>query len=227
VSTDRDLERIVRSWLDEGVTVLPDRVLDAVLEQVPATPQHRLLWPVQRILTMNTYARVGLAAATVVLAAVIGIGLFGRSVGGPPPGPTPSSTPPAQATCQSNVSTGVLPDWARAGFTAAQPSMPYEIGRSGEIAAIIFGDPLTAPPPTNHGNKILWVARHPTAAARLDISAQRMDGEARVGDPVKQSVVGGPGPSLVDLPAPGCWRFTLRWADQTDTLDLEYIGVAG
>jgi len=38
MSTDRDTTRIVRSWLDEGVTVLPDRVLDAVLDQVPATP---------------------------------------------------------------------------------------------------------------------------------------------------------------------------------------------
>ena len=34
-----DATRIVRSWLDEGVTQLPDRVLDAVLDEVPATPQ--------------------------------------------------------------------------------------------------------------------------------------------------------------------------------------------
>ena len=37
MSTDRDVTRIVRSWLEEGVTALPDRVLDAVLDQVPAT----------------------------------------------------------------------------------------------------------------------------------------------------------------------------------------------
>jgi hypothetical protein len=41
MSTDRDVTSIVRSWLDEGVTALPDRVLDAVLDQVPATPQRR------------------------------------------------------------------------------------------------------------------------------------------------------------------------------------------
>ena len=29
MSSDRDTTRIVRSWLDEGVTALPDRVLDA------------------------------------------------------------------------------------------------------------------------------------------------------------------------------------------------------
>ena len=41
MSTDRDTTRIVRSWLEEGVTELPDRVLDAVLDQLPATPQRR------------------------------------------------------------------------------------------------------------------------------------------------------------------------------------------
>ena len=35
MSADRDADRIVRSWLEEGVTALPDRVLDAVLDQVP------------------------------------------------------------------------------------------------------------------------------------------------------------------------------------------------
>lgn len=141
--------------------------------------------------------------------------------------PLPSSGPNRGAsTCQANVLRGVLPDWARAGFSEAFPRVPHEIGRSGEIAAIIFGDPLAAPPRTDHQNKILWVVRHPTLAARLDIIAQRMDGAAKVGDPVKESVEGGPGPSVVDLPAPGCWRLTLGWADQSDSMDLEYIGGA-
>jgi hypothetical protein len=136
-----------------------------------------------------------------------------------------SSSPPA--ACRANVVTGVIPDWARAGFSEAQPRMPFEIGRSGMIAAIIFGDPLAAPPRADHNNKILWVARHPSAAARLDISAQRMVGTAKVGDPVRQVVTGGPGPSIVNVPARGCWRLTLTWAAQTDSLDLEYISGAG
>jgi len=100
--------------------------------------------------------------------------------------------------------------------------MPYEVGRSGEIAAIVFGFPLLAPPSTVRSNKILWVSHQSTTADRLDISAQQMDGATAVGNPVKQSVAGGPGPSIVDLPAAGCWRFTLTWADRTDSLDLEY-----
>jgi hypothetical protein len=100
--------------------------------------------------------------------------------------------------------------------------MPYEVGRSGEIAAIVFGFPLLAPPSTVRSNKILWVSHESTAADRLDISAQQMDGATAVGNPVKQSVAGGPGPSIVDVPTAGCWRFTLSWADRTDSLDLEY-----
>ena len=53
MSTDRDVTRIVRSWLEEGATALPDRVLDAVLDQVPATPQRRPWWPAWRINEMN------------------------------------------------------------------------------------------------------------------------------------------------------------------------------
>ena len=51
MSTDRDTTRIVRSWLEEGVTALPDRVLDAVLDQVPATSQRRSWWPAWRFPT--------------------------------------------------------------------------------------------------------------------------------------------------------------------------------
>ena len=77
MSTDRDVTRIVRSWMDEGVTALPDRVLDAVLDQVPATPQRRATWwPVRRLQTMNNATRLGIVAAVVAIAAVLGYSYF-------------------------------------------------------------------------------------------------------------------------------------------------------
>jgi hypothetical protein len=104
MSSDRDTTRIVRSWLDEGVTALPDRVLDAVLDQVPATPQRRATWgPARRFADMNTFAKFAVSAAAVVLAALVGINLLpGGGVGGDPfpsstsslaASPTRSSTP--------------------------------------------------------------------------------------------------------------------------------------
>ena len=49
-----------------------------------------------------------------------------------------------------------------------------------------------------------------------------MIGSTKVGSPVGRKVIGGPGPSIINLLAAGCWRFTLRWSGQLDTLDLTY-----
>ena len=115
------------------------------------------------------------------------------------------------------VDRGVLPEWARAGFSESAPRAPHVVGRSGEIAAVLFGDPLTAPPRPDRGNKILWVARETPPLGDLEIQAQRPGGKT-----VRRVVKRGPGPSIIDLPAPGCWRLTLTWAGHRDTLDLEY-----
>ena len=56
----------------------------------------------------------------------------------------------------------------------------------------------------------------------LRIRAQRMQGAQPIGPVVIRTVIGGPGPSIIDLPAPGCWRLALRWSGRTDTLDLRY-----
>ena len=96
MSTDRNITRTVRSWLDEGVTALPDRVLDAVLDQVPATPQRRATWwPARRLPHMNHAMRVALASAAVVAVALIGMSIFrGPNLGGPElVGPTPTPMP--------------------------------------------------------------------------------------------------------------------------------------
>jgi len=132
-----------------------------------------------------------------------------------------SSTAPV---CHSVVHHGVLPTWARTGFSAPRPRLPHVIGRSGEIAALVFGYPLRSPPAKDRGNKILWVSRRAVRPlSDLRIRAQRMDGRRRVGRPVTRVVVGGPGPSGIDLAAPGCWRLTLRWSGRTDQLDLRYV----
>jgi hypothetical protein len=135
--------------------------------------------------------------------------------------PAGSSTAPP---CHSTVHHGVLPSWARTGFSDPRPRLPHVLGRSGEIAALVFGYPLRSPPAKDRGNKILWVSRRAVQPlSDLRIRAQRMEGGRRVGRPVARVVVGGPGPSGIDLPAPGCWRLTLRWSGRTDELDLRYV----
>ena len=108
MSTDRETTRIVRSWLEEGVTALPDRVLDAVLDQVPATAQRRSWWPARRS-DMNTQTKALLAVAAALVAAVVGY-QFLPSIGpGGRPTPSPPIAPPASPTQPPPMPTGSVP----------------------------------------------------------------------------------------------------------------------
>jgi hypothetical protein len=122
MSTDRDTTRIVRSWLEEGRTSLPDRVLDTVLDQLPATPQRRADWPARRFSDMNATARWLTAAAAVVAIAVIGILALPRSSSGPAttPGPSRSPAPSAGSSPISQAGEGKL----EAGTYVARPFVP-------------------------------------------------------------------------------------------------------
>jgi hypothetical protein len=80
MSLERDTTRIVRSWLENGSTALPDRVLDAVLSELPSTPQRRLLWSPRRTTTMAI--RIA-ALAAILLLALVGAAVIGTSGTGP------------------------------------------------------------------------------------------------------------------------------------------------
>jgi hypothetical protein len=127
------------------------------------------------------------------------------------------------APCRAVVSDSVVPVWARDGFSEKRPRMPQTLGRAGRIDALIFGNPLYSPSLVQRSNKILWVSRlRVSDTATLQITAQRMQGTRRIGAPVTRSIVGGPGPSIIDMPAAGCWRLSLAWSGHHDSLDLSY-----
>ena len=96
MSSDRETTRRVRSWLEEGVTALPARVLDSVLDEVPTTPQGRPLWLVRRYAEMSTYSKLAAAAVVIVAVAVTGTSFMLRggtgadATGAPSPGLTPA-----------------------------------------------------------------------------------------------------------------------------------------
>ena len=130
----------------------------------------------------------------------------------------PTSTS-SGAPCE--VTTGVLPTWAQGGFHPPTQSMPYVLGTSGDIVAILFGQPLRSPPAPDRNNKILWVSRVPLRYAgndALKIQA-RLNGSDLA---TTRSVNGGPGPSIIDLPAAGCWSLTLSWAGHQDRMSIPY-----
>jgi hypothetical protein len=137
------------------------------------------------------------------------------------------SAAPVSPGCSAQVHQDRLPEWARNGFSG-DARATYAMSYAGQMVAVLFGYPLSQPPAEGRNNKILWVAG-PAAPTPRDPSAgpdyndllidARLDGH---GEPVQRRIAGGPGPSIVDLPEPGCWRLTLRWSGRTDIIDLEY-----
>jgi hypothetical protein len=158
-----------------------------------------------------------LASVLAVLVLVGGIGLATARLRGPgaPTAAAPTATAPTTG-CPA-LHAGTLPVWARAGFSTPDPGIPLAYSRDGRMLAIVFGYPLTAPPAADHSNKILWVAKVGSTSpftidARLEGSTLR----------VRRDVGLAPGPSIVDLPAAGCWQLVLHWGGYTDTMSLRY-----
>jgi hypothetical protein len=133
------------------------------------------------------------------------------------------STGPRPVTsngCAGQPPVSPLPDWARAGFYPPDQAMPHVMGEAGSIVAILWAprDALHSPPLHDRNNKILWVAADAPPGNPLVIKATLAGGTRTA----TLTVPGGPGPSIINLPAPGCWTFHLSWSGHTDELKLRY-----
>jgi hypothetical protein len=175
------------------------------------------------------------------LVSVLGIAIAALASGcslsvPPPPVPAPSSTgstlssspqkpsPPssedrASWTCPVPVNV-VLPTWARAGWSPPTQLVAHLVGTDQAIVAVPFGWPLRDPAhqPSDHANKILWIPK--AGGGPLHIVAT----EQATGDTVIKELPDGPGPSIVDMPRAGCWRFALKWGKQRDEMFIRYYG---
>jgi hypothetical protein len=165
---------------------------------------------------------IGVAVA-VVLACVVGVtaGMAGQ--------PRPQAAAQASSAigaasngCLGQPPVSPLPVWARAGFTPADQAMPHVMGEAGNIVAILWAtrDALHAPPLQDISNKILWVSKIPFTAPNPLVITATLAGSTRT---ATVSVPGGPGPSIIDLPAAGCWTLHLSWSGHTDELKLRYV----
>jgi hypothetical protein len=107
-TSDRNVDRVIRSWLHEDRHEDISRVAGAVLDLLDTTPQRRSpWWPARRIPFMNKPVSLGLGAAAVVAALVIGAQVLGPpapgDVGGRPSA-SPSLTPAPTATTEPSPS---------------------------------------------------------------------------------------------------------------------------
>ena len=168
--------------------------------------------------------------AVAVIAAAAVTACSAASVSAAPPHKGRGALPPASAGpvtaagCLARRIDGPLPVWARGGFHPPGVSIGDVLGVHGDIVAILWGGPTTslyAPPRTDQNNKILWVARLPLPVMSLSPMTIRatLTGTHLV---ARRELPTGPGPSFVDLPAPGCWTLNLSWAGLQDQVDLWY-----
>ena len=186
MSTDLDTTRVVRSWLRTDEHESADRILATVLVAVDTIPQRRPLWPARRV-TMNTYAKLAIAAVAVLAVAFVGFNLLpngGASpVGGAAaspsaaasgqPSPSPSSVLRAWPTSalreqRYHVMTGTLP------YSFAPPSLRWRGGG--------FGDSIETGVDPGDGfpeDKYAWMVFSAGTSDTVEIATDPCAGEAR------------------------------------------------
>ena len=116
MTTSHDPERLLAAYLADGMEVLPDRVVDAVLDEVHRTRQRAVLGP-RRTPLMNSMLKIAFAAAAVVAVVVAGMNFLPRndsSIGGPG-----ANSPSPVVTPSPDVSPSPIPSPKAARMTVA------------------------------------------------------------------------------------------------------------
>jgi hypothetical protein len=145
-------------------------------------------------------------ALTIVLLAFPGCRTGGtsHSLG---PSPTRALTwngQPLRGCGRTTLETGSGPPWA----VSAPTTQPYGIAAGGDAVGYLFRYPLRAGHPTNPVDKILWVVRLPRSGHDLVVTGHPI-GASKPEKHLRERPDSEPGetyPSVVDMPAPGCWR---------------------
>jgi hypothetical protein len=155
-ASDRDVSRAIRSWLHEDRHEDVSRVAGAVLDQVDTIPQRRATWwPVRRTPTMNKFLAIGLGAAAVVVALLVGAQLLGSpdgalNVGGDPtPTTSPESTPEPTPSPSADAGTPyVIADGQEANPEDAYPPLTVTLPAGWGIdsaTGVVVGGTADAP----------------------------------------------------------------------------------
>lgn len=188
--------------LDE---ILPD-ALHRLARRAPAEPLDAAR--IRRRVIRRRWMIAAPAAVVLIVASLLtGMALF-------QPYNTMPAGPAEPSTC-APLQTGTPPEWAQGGFTG-NGYPPFATSSSGEVIAFVFANPLSAPPEANRNNKILWV-QHNGHATGAQVTA-RLEGTDRVTH-LRLS----DGPSIVDMPAAGCWHLEWSVAGKHDYINLRWI----
>src|SRR5215212_6061631 len=75
-----DIDRVLQTWLADGPTAIPDRVVDVVAARIGVQRQRRM-WPIPRRTNMPNQLKLIAALAAALVVAVVGYNVLPRSPG--------------------------------------------------------------------------------------------------------------------------------------------------
>ncbi|MFL5689810.1 MAG: hypothetical protein ACJ77I_12540 [Chloroflexota bacterium] len=139
MSERSDIDHVVRHWMSDGPSTMPDRVVDAVADRISRQPQRRT-WRLVRRLPMNPILKLGAAVAAALIIAVVGWNLFPGQPGSgslPSPSLSPSTSPSPSPTLGASIAPTATPEAVR-----CEDDLP---GCAGPLEAGAHGSSLFAP----------------------------------------------------------------------------------
>jgi hypothetical protein len=160
----------------------------------------------------------GLAVVAIVAIAALGVATVLPDDREPVPPAGPGTAAPA--TCAVPSADVELPSWT----DSANPpqGVPRLISPDGNVVAVVWSK-LVAGERDDEQNKILWIMRQPRGGQALQITATLPESVTTVtADRPADSSPGEIYPSVVDVPAPGCWHFALDWNGHHSEINLAY-----
>ena len=147
----RDIERTLDAWFVDGPTVMPDRLFDAVLDQVERTPQTPLARLRLRLTDMNPRIRWLTAAAAGLATVLVAVTLINR----PADGDVGASLSPSP----SSAGSAALPDELIGRWVGGPRPMPDADPEAG-VTLILDADSATYETARFPGSDLqfLWTA---------------------------------------------------------------------
>ncbi len=235
MTASRDTERLIRAFLDEGATELPERVFDAVRSDIDRTHQRVVIGP-WRTPDMNTFAKFAMAAAAVLVVALVGYNLLPSDPGR---GGTPSVSPSPSITASPSIaaSSSPSPSPSAPAFIASGP-IPrgrHSMVRSGAAFSVdmpagwISNGDFRIQTPSNQAAIIFWgypptnVNADPCAKEPLDPPAGDTPAElaAAVSSIPGTDLVGGP--SDVTIGGHPAHLVSIRIREDVDCAPREFM----
>jgi hypothetical protein len=179
MTDDRTLERVARSWLEDGPTRAPEHTVAGALAQIQTTQQERGFAVPWRFSSMTPMFKVAGAA----LVAVIAIGSFlslsrppGGTGGDPSPTPTASPSPTTAPSPTENLGACRLLTSSEAADMAGDPglgALPSQSG-AGDVTTCLYSD--------GGGDSVLRITYHRSGGAAALAAFQAGPDVEAVGD---------------------------------------------